>query len=51
MIAFTKHLDANKVGWYDVKVSPNKITSRVDGVQQVWVNDPDGYWIEVNNAK
>ena len=51
VVAFTKHLEANKVVWFDVKGNPNKITSRVDGVQQVWVKDPDGYWIEVNNAK
>lgn len=28
-----------------------KITTRVDGVKQVYFKDPDGYWIEVNDAK
>ena len=30
---------------------PGQVTTRVDGVKQIWVNDPDGYWIEVNDAK
>jgi lactoylglutathione lyase len=28
-----------------------KITHRVDGVQQIYLQDPDGYWIEVNDAR
>lgn len=27
-----------------------KITVRVDGVKQIYLQDPDGYWIEVNDA-
>jgi lactoylglutathione lyase len=27
------------------------MTNRVDGVHQVFLKDPDGYWIEVNDAK
>lgn len=27
------------------------ITKRVDGVKQVYFRDPDGYWIEVNDAR
>jgi len=27
----------------------NSITTRVDGVKQIYFRDPDGYWIEVNN--
>ncbi|MFM2337477.1 MAG: hypothetical protein RL115_670 [Bacteroidota bacterium] len=26
-------------------------TNRVDGVKQIYFKDPDGYWIEVNDAK
>jgi catechol 2,3-dioxygenase-like lactoylglutathione lyase family enzyme len=26
------------------------VTQRADGVRQVYVQDPDGYWIEVNSA-
>jgi len=28
----------------------HKITVRADGVKQIYVQDPDGYWIEVNSA-
>lgn len=26
-------------------------TKRVDGVKQIYFQDPDGYWIEINDAK
>lgn len=28
-----------------------KVTDRPDGVRQLYLQDPDGYWIEVNNNK
>lgn len=28
-----------------------KITNRVDGVKQIYFKDPDGYWVEINDAK
>lgn len=28
-----------------------KATHRVDGVQQIYFKDPDGYWIEINDAR
>tara|TARA_R110000868_G_scaffold1389_10_gene10744 strand:+ start:3320 stop:3502 length:183 start_codon:yes stop_codon:yes gene_type:complete len=33
----------------DEKLS--NITKRPDGVKQIYLQDPDGYWIEVNSAK
>ena len=27
------------------------VTNRVDGVHQIYFKDPDGYWLEVNDAK
>jgi lactoylglutathione lyase len=27
------------------------VTNRVDGVKQIYFQDPDGYWIEINDAK
>ncbi|MBS1511098.1 MAG: VOC family protein [Bacteroidetes bacterium] len=29
----------------------NAVTNRVDGVKQIYFKDPDGYWIEINDAK
>ncbi|SHL74645.1 VOC family protein [Flavobacterium xinjiangense] len=28
----------------------NKITVRADGIKQIYFQDPDGYWIEVNSV-
>ena len=47
---FTGVLRKNKIGWEDVKGKKNEITTRVDGVKQIWLQDPDGYWIEINDA-
>ncbi|WPR70906.1 VOC family protein [Flavobacterium sp. NG2] len=32
--------------WNDV---PNKIYVRKDGIKQIYFQDPNGYWIEINN--
>jgi lactoylglutathione lyase len=29
----------------------NSITTRVDGVKQIYFQDPDGFWLEINDAK
>jgi lactoylglutathione lyase len=48
---FTHKLKATNIKWEDVKGVVGEITTRVDGVKQIWVNDPDGYWVEVNDAR
>ena len=35
----------------DVAGNKNAITTRVDGVHQIWLQDPDGYWLEINDDK
>lgn len=35
----------------DWKGTPNGITTRVDGVKQIYFRDPDGYWVEINDDK
>jgi lactoylglutathione lyase len=49
--AFTVLLKKNKIGFEDVKGNKNVYSNRVDGVKQLWLQDPDGYWIEINDAK
>ena len=41
----------NELNWSyeDVAGNKNKITTRVDGVHQIWLQDPDGYWLEMND--
>lgn len=43
-------LDQDHVAWSNSDGVPHKITTRVDGVLQAYFQDPDGYWIEVNQA-
>ncbi|MFZ9743881.1 MAG: VOC family protein [Chitinophagaceae bacterium] len=51
VLAFSKKLDENKIPWYSARGEAYKMTTRVDGAHQVFLKDPDGYWIEVNDAK
>lgn len=46
-----KRLDANKIAWSNWQGDPKTVTNRVDGVKQIYLQDPDGYWIEINNDK
>jgi lactoylglutathione lyase len=48
---FIKSLEKAGVTYGDLQGTPNTIQKRVDGVQQIYFKDPDGYWIEVNDAK
>ncbi|WP_116124261.1 VOC family protein [Lewinella sp. IMCC34183] len=48
---FVQHLRDENIAfetWTGEKMKSNK---RPDGVQQVYVQDPDGYWIEVNDNR
>jgi len=47
---FINHLTTLNIVYSDWKDTPNKSYIRKDGVLQVYFQDPDGYWIEVNNA-
>jgi lactoylglutathione lyase len=49
--AFTKMLMAKKILFEDRDGKQNAFTIRVDGVKQIWLQDPDGYWVEINDAK
>ncbi len=46
---FVKNLVNDHWAFEDVAGNKNKITTRVDGVHQIWLQDPDGYWIEIND--
>jgi len=48
---FVKKLEKNNVEYEDWPGTKMKITTRVDGVKQIYFKDPDGYWIEINDAK
>jgi len=49
--AFIPRLQKAGVHYESWGGEPNKATVRVDGVKQIYFQDPDGYWIEVNDDK
>ena len=48
---FVKTLNKKNIEYENWAGEKNSITNRVDGVKQIWFKDPDGYWIEINDAK
>lgn len=48
---FTTTLNKNNIEYENWAGQKKSITNRVDGVKQIWFKDPDGYWIEINDAK
>ncbi|WP_083225015.1 VOC family protein [Sphingomonas panacis] len=42
-------LDAKKIAWSDIQ-GRHVPQIRPDGVKQIFVRDPDGYWIEINDS-
>jgi len=48
---FMKHLDKFNIKYGDWNGTYKKTLLRADGVTQIYFQDPDGYWIEVNDAK
>lgn len=48
---FIKVLKKNNIVYENWAGEKNVVTLRVDGVQQIYFKDPDGYWLEINDAK
>lgn len=48
--AFLKIVEAKKIAYSDWPGTPNKVTIRADGIKQMYFQDPNGYWIEVNSV-
>ena len=49
MDAMTAKLDAKHIAWSSTDGKPSPQV-RFDGVKQIFIKDPDGYWIEINDA-
>jgi lactoylglutathione lyase len=49
--SFIQVLNKNNIGYENWAGQKNAVTKRIDGVQQIYFTDPDGYWIEINDAK
>ena len=48
---FILRLTKNNVPYESWTGEKQTFTKRVDGVKQIYFQDPDGYWIEVNDAR
>lgn len=48
---FTAHLDKLSVRYGSWKGEARQTTPRPDGVKQIYLQDPDGFWLEVNDDK
>lgn len=48
---YIKNLEKHHVQYENWAGEKNAVTNRVDGVKQIYFRDPDGYWIEINDAK
>jgi lactoylglutathione lyase len=47
---FVKTLDSLHIAYSDWGGAVHKVNIRADGVKQVFFQDPDGYWIEINSV-
>ena len=47
--SFINRLDDLKIDYSDWLDTPNKDYIRKDGIKQVYFQDPNGYWIEIND--
>src|SRR5450432_4413645 len=48
---FILRLTKNNVPFESWTGEKQTFTKRVDGVKQIYFQDPDGYWIEINDAR
>jgi len=49
MEKFIDRLEAAEITYSDWPGKEGAVTTRPDGVKQIYFRDPDGYWIEVND--
>ena len=45
-----RRLEQHGVTYVNLAREPERVTNRRDGVRQVYFQDPDGHWLEINDA-
>lgn len=50
MAAFVENMKLKNYPFESWAGEKGEITNRVDGVKQIYIRDPDGYWLEINDA-
>lgn len=48
--ALIQNLQSEAIPYGDWPGNQGQINFRADGIKQIFIEDPDGYWLEVNNA-
>ncbi len=48
---FILTLDKNGMPYYSGPTTTGAINHRPDGIDQIFVKDPDDYWVEINNVR
>ncbi len=51
LASVTAWLDRRGLVWTDLAGKPRTMQLRFDGVRQIYVQDPDGYWLEVGDSR
>lgn len=46
-----EELGRKGVAWSDMKGTPGAVNVRPDGMRAVFIEDPNGYWIEINDFR
>ncbi|WP_114781813.1 VOC family protein [Botryobacter ruber] len=46
---FMKSLSRHNIRYYNKVGVPDIETIRPDGIRQLYIQDPDGYWLEIND--
>lgn len=49
MSSFVENMRAKNYPFESWAGEKGEITNRVDGVKQIYIRDPDGYWLEIND--
>ena len=47
---FIDHLKMNNVVFTNYRLKAGVVQVRNDGIKQLWIRDPQGYWIEINST-
>ncbi|HEX8504285.1 MAG TPA: VOC family protein [Hymenobacter sp.] len=48
---FLAHLNKEGAAYSNLEGKSKQRTLRADGVQQIYLQDPDGHWLEINDAR
>lgn len=48
---YLNFLSEKSIEYFNFNEEVNKFQKRADGIRQIYFKDPDGYWIEINDAK